>query len=307
MFDDVLDFILYSATMLGFSVFICDFLFQHYTPRRPPHLANSLQEYCPRLQSTKKKNYTKAGMEFAFIASVIGVANATISNLNVVKDHLKAYRKLRSVLRDATTNMETLIDFLVQLEDDERASQVSDCILVRARDKLDGINKKLGKVQDKFTGAYRGIWNLFAFVLASSVYEHLKEVSAAVEPLHKHLEVCNLGFKSIGMQLGLQNTMDEMKGTPQTLVTLGHHPRPDVALTPEIVPFYAMQFTYTHAHHELSRSIQNKNNFMKFCTVLANDVRHYLRVKRSFRNEFNQCSIAPDIWNVADVFQAVST
>lgn len=115
------------------------------------------------------------------------------------------------MLRSATSKMESLVSFLDTLEKEHHESRVPGDVLMHTRDKLNIINAKLGKLQETFMGRYRWRWTSFIFFFVSSVYFNLKEVDAAVEPLHIHLELSNLGFKSIEMQQGVLETLNEVQ------------------------------------------------------------------------------------------------
>jgi len=169
---------------------------------------------------------------------------------------VKAYRNLRTVLSDTVSNMESLIAFLGQLEDDERLQSVSGDILVCAKDKLHRTNEKLIKLREKLTGSYRGIWSFLI----------------AVEPLHKHLELCSLAFRGIEMQHNLQESINEAK----TFVITRHHPRPDVALTPEMVPVNMIQFEVSLAHKSLYSRIKKREDFFAFQGILYGDLIKFL-------------------------------
>lgn len=72
-----------------------------------------------------------------------------------------------------------------------------------------------------------------------------------MEPLHKHLEVCNLAFKSIGMhhestvmQNNLQVTMDRVESSVQAFFMSMPHPGPDFALR-DMMPVGMIQFNAT--------------------------------------------------------------
>lgn len=121
--------------------------------------------------------------------------------------------------------MGSLVSFLGQLVDTQEANHVSGDILVRAKDKLDSFNVNLVELHKQFARRHRWFRIPLNFLLSLTIYENLKEVADAVELLHTHLKACNLGFRSIKMQNGLTEKMDELKEKMQPLVVSSSHPQ----------------------------------------------------------------------------------
>lgn len=85
-------------------------------------------------------------------------------------------------------------------------------MLACPRKNLNSINGKLDEIHKKFTGPNLVFWTL-STLLSSPIYDTLKDVAAAVEPFHKHLEDCNIGTKSLAMQHDIPEATIGVKGT----------------------------------------------------------------------------------------------
>lgn len=142
------------------------------------------------------------------------------------------------------------------------------------------------------------------FLLASSIHESLKEIASTIEPWYKHLETSSLGFKTIGNQNYIQETVDEMKFSRRALINSGYHLGPDVSISPEMITLDMVRFQITLAHKELFIRIENKSHLRAFLSILAGDIITFLMRKTTLRNWEKRCLISPETWNVDDVIDA---
>lgn len=79
----------------------------------------------------------------------IGVANALITNLSVLKEHVLAYLKLRKVLSGSVSRIDAVVVLLSTLKYEEQDILLSSDILDRAKNRQRIINLNVKKLHHR--------------------------------------------------------------------------------------------------------------------------------------------------------------